>query len=228
MTIGVEASPTVIGSRHDGGVASAVDDLVQWVRQQPNTVLQPGLSDEELSAAQSALRIEFPVLWRDVLRLVLPLDGAATKNQRAWPSWPDWRLRDLEQVQLRVDAPTDGLLFDVENNDFWWRAWGPIPDNPAARLRLARQRLGEVPRLVPIYGRLYVATASGSPVFSIVQADLWMPATTLADLPRGRDQDAVSMEDWPIGGVPFWSELHAYAQVGHMDERFAGLAQGGL
>jgi hypothetical protein len=226
--IGIEAGPGVARPGHYGDVANAVDDLVQWVQQRPNTVLEPGLSDEELSAAQSALAIEFPVLWTDVLRVVLPVDGDASQDKRAWPDWPDWRLRNFEHVHLRVHAPIEGLLFDVENSDFWWQAWGPMPDSPTARLRVAHQRLAEVPRLVPIYGHQYVATASSSPVFSIVQADLWMPAITLADLPLGRDQEAVPMEDWPIGGVPFWSELHAYGQAGHMDERFAGLGRGDL
>jgi hypothetical protein len=98
---------------------------------------------------------------------------------------------------------------------------------------------------------LYVGADDDSPVFSIVQGDLHIPALSLAELAElagtsgaGGEllgaaadadaaeavvgQDAVPAEDYPIGAVPFWSELHAYSQFGHDDERFAGLARGGL
>jgi hypothetical protein len=64
-------------------------------------------------------------------------------------------------------------------------------------------------------------------VFSIVQADLYVPAMTLPDLITGRSQDSVDSMEYPIGDVPFWSELHAYSQLGHMSA-FGELADGGL
>jgi hypothetical protein len=97
------------------------------------------------------------------------------------------------------------------------------------RLAAARRRLAEVPRLTPLWGHTYVGPGDASPVFSIVQADLYVPALSLADLPAGRGQDAVPAERWPIGSVPFWSELHAYAQLGHLPALpFGALAEGGL
>lgn len=64
-------------------------------------------------------------------------------------------------------------------------------------------------------------------MYSIVQADLYVPYPTISDLPTGRNQDAVPLVDWPIGNVPFWSDLHAYSQLGHQGP-FADLRSGGL
>jgi hypothetical protein len=121
----------------------------------------------------------------------------------------------------------EGLLFDVERNGFWWHAWGSPPDEIPERLAEARERLSEVPRLTPLWSNLFLADTDDSPVFSIEQADLYVPALTLPDLITQRSEDSLDPTDYPIGAVPFWSELHAYSQIGHMSA-FGELADGGL
>jgi len=194
-----------------------VTDLVVWLRGQPDCVPEPGLGEGELARAERTFGIAFAPLWRQVLAEVHPVG----------PAYPDWR-RLGDATGVLVEAPYEGLLFDVAENDFWWHAWGPRPDDAAERLAVAGARLRDVPRLIPIHGHWYVAPADGSPVFSVVQADLYIPALTIADLTTGRSQSATDVADWPIGDVPFWSELHAYGQAGHSEERFARLGQGGL
>ena len=85
-----------------------------------------------------------------------------------------------------------------------------------------------MPVLIPLFGYLYIAGTDESPVFRIIQADLTIPAVTLADLADGRTQSAVPVAEWPIGQVRFWSELHAYRQTRNSDSRFAGLGTGGF
>jgi hypothetical protein len=201
--------------------------LVDWVTAQPGCAPGPGLGEDEIDRAERAYGVTFPPVWRAVLRQVLPRDAEPPEPPR-WPRYPDWRDGDPEQLRSLVAAPVDGLLFDVEQNGFWWHAWGPRPDAMPERLAVARQRLRDVPVLAPIRGHWYVAATDDSPVFSIVQADLYVFAVTVADLATGRAQDAVDVADWPLGAVPFWSDLHAWAQVGHWDERFSRLAGGGL
>ncbi|PZG02757.1 hypothetical protein [Micromonospora deserti] len=123
----------------------------------------------------------------------------------------DWRLRDEAGTAALVCQRVDGVLFDVERNDFWWPAWGTPPADAAGRLSVARERLAEVPRLTPLFGNRYVGPTDDSPVFSIHQTDLYVPALSLADLPTGRSEDELPLTDYPIGGVPFWSELHAWS-----------------
>jgi hypothetical protein len=215
-----------VATRQYVRVDQAADDLVGWLQRQPNTRLEDGLTAQELDQAALLLRVEFPPLWRQVLSRVLPTDGVP--RPQGLPKYPDWRLRDFEHVQASIDRPVDGLIFDVENNAFWWAAWGPRPDSKESRSEVARKYLATVPRLIPIIGHRYVANTPASPVFSIVQADLYVPAVTLHDLATGRDQDSLPDRDWPIGDVPFWSDLHAWSQTGHYDQRFQGFGQAGL
>jgi hypothetical protein len=37
-----------------------------------------------------------------------------------------------------IDVPVQGLLFDVEENGFWWNAWGASPERAQDRLAVAR------------------------------------------------------------------------------------------
>jgi hypothetical protein len=210
---------------------SAVEPLVAWLRAQPDCRLEDGLSAGELDRVEQHFGIQFPPLWREVLARVdpipLPKPPRGKDGVLRWTAYPDWRLRDEAGTRDLIDAPVSGLLFDVERNDFWWGAWGARPNDISTRLSQATAHLATVPRLVPLWSHLYVATTDDSPVFSIVQADLYIPAVTIADLPTARDQGAVPLNDWPIGTVPFWSELHAYSQLGHQGP-FAQLGSGGL
>jgi len=144
-----------------------------------------------------------------------------------WTAYPDWRLRDETGTRDLIDGPTHGLLFDVEHSEFWWAAWGPAPDDIATRAEQASSRLATVPQLLPLWGNLYVGPTDDSPVFSIVQAELYVLAVTIADPRPAGDQGAVPLDDWPIGTVAFRSELHAYSQLGAQG-RFAHLGTGGL
>jgi hypothetical protein len=209
----------------------AVSALVAWLRARRDCEFEDGLDEDETDRAEQHFAIRFPPLWRAVLGLVHPIPQPVRERDehgiQRWPAYPDWRLRDPAGTRTLVDAPVTGLLFDVEHNDFWWHDWGARPEQLPARLAVAAGQLAAVPRLVPLAGHLYVAGTDDSPVFSIVQADLYLPAVTLADLPAGRGQDIVPEEDWPIGAVPFWSELHAYSQLGGQG-RFAHLGDDGL
>lgn len=209
-----------------------VDGLVDWLRQQPGCIIEDGLTERELDRAEEYFGIRFPPLWRATLDRVHPI--AVPKPPRGpdgilrWNAYPDWRMRDDAQTRDLIETPLEGLLFDVERCDFWWTAWGPAPDDLPTRLRIAAERLADVPRLVPLWSHLYVAPVNDGPVFSIVQADLYIPALSVIDLPTGRNQNAVPVPDWPIGSIPFWSDLHAYSQCGHLHDRFGRLGTGGL
>ena len=121
-----------------------------------------------------------------------------------------------------------GVLFDVEHADFWWNSWGTAPTGMAQRLRVARECLTTVPRLTPLWANWYVADTDNSPVFDIMQTDLYAQALDLAALVTGASQQDVPVDDYTIGDVPFWSELHAYIEFSHHypASRFAGLGQG--
>jgi hypothetical protein len=207
------------------------DALADWIGNECDCRVEPGLTANELSRAQEVFGLAMPPLWQAVLQRIHPVDlpvpPRSSDGVLRHVRYPDWRLRDKTGTRILVDGPVSGLLFDVEHSGFWWNEWGQRPASLQERLRVARDRLSAVPRLTPLRGHWYVGSTDDSPVFSIVQADLHVPAVTLADLLSGRSEEAPAVEDYPIGDVPFWSELHAYSQVGHRSG-FGNLATGGL
>lgn len=208
----------------NGGVAEA---LVAWLERRPDCVLDSGLSADEISHAEARYGLTMPSIWRAVLAVAHPVALVGSALGRGWQPFPDWRSRDSVETLRMVEAPVNGLLFDVEYNDFWWRGWGPRPEAASDRLSDARAHLAQVPRLTPLWGHQYVGSEDDGPVFSVVQADLYVPALTLAGLLDGSSESPVPAEEYPIGSVPFWSDLHAFNQVGHYT-KFGKLAEGGL
>jgi hypothetical protein len=201
--------------------------LVKWLRSQKDCSLEEGLTYQELTAAQDRFRVRFHPIWAAVLATVHPVSLPKPPRDKdgvlRWTRYPDWRGRDLDGTFASIEWPIEGLLFDVEHNGFWWRAWGDRPDPLEDALDLARQKLDGVPRLTPLRGHLYLHDTRDSPVFSIYQADLFVPAVALSDLPDGRSGEGIPVTEYPLGNVPFWSDLHAWAQIGHFTE-FGDLA----
>lgn len=209
-------------------------DFAASLKERPDCTPESGLTTEELQRAEDFFRVSMPPLWREVLGIVHPVElpepARDADGVRRWTRFPDWRLRDIPATQALIDVPVEGLLFDVQSNGFWWRAWGEPPLDTEERTDRARQELSQVPKLTPLWNHLYVESSDASPVFSIVQADLYVPFLSLESMISGdtTSEDGVPTESYPIGHVPFWSLLHAWSQVGHMSESFGGLATGGL
>jgi hypothetical protein len=202
-------------------------ELVAWVRSLDDCVVEVGLNDSELDEAEAEFGVNFPSLWKEVLRsahpVSLPKPPRDEDKVLRWVEYPDWRRRNTDETRELIDRPTEGVLFDVEHTGFWWRAWGAKPESMDRRLDVARKELAKVPRLIPIRGHWYVGGVPDSPVLSIVQTDLWSPGVTLCALSIERDETNLPIEDYPLGSIPFWSQLHAWSQIGHIS-RFGELA----
>lgn len=198
----------------------------------PNRVGEPGLSEPELRRAEETFGLTFPPLLREVLSLVHPVPRPVFPQPGIYqaPSRvPDWRLRDVERTRTLIGSPADGVLFDVEENDFWWNAWGPRPEAIPERMAVAERELARVPRLIPLMGDLCVAASDDSPVFSLIQTRVDIYAVSLTDFGDDEARTAVMQSaTWPVGTVPFWSELCAYANHRDTGSPLGCLGSGGF
>ena len=124
-----------------------------------------GLLDEELETTERRFGFVFPPDLRVLLTTALPVS----------PGFPDWRSGSHDDIRRMLSQPTRGICFDVGNSGFWLQAWGPRPTDPGAAVALARERVAQAPTLIPIYGHRFLPeepSASGNPVFSVVQTDI--------------------------------------------------------
>ncbi|MCA1727320.1 MAG: SMI1/KNR4 family protein [Actinobacteria bacterium] len=124
--------------------------------------------------------------------------------------FPDWR-GPIDQVRVTMEEPLRGLAeFAVEHNGFWLEDWGRKPSDLADAQNLARERLREWPRLIPIYAHRYLpATPSeaGNPVLSIVGADAIWYGNDLPDYLEAEFGIPNSFVRPPLKRIPHWGDL---------------------
>jgi hypothetical protein len=166
--------------------------------------LDRGLTEADVKRVEKKFGFAFGSDHRALLRTALPLGDA----------WLNWRHATPAKIRERLQAPVEGVMFDVLNNGFWVAGWGPRPEDPLAAERTAREELSRVPVLIPLYGHRYLPAApapEGSPVFSVHQSDVLVYGS---DLLEYVDVEFGSAE--PPTAVPadrprldFWSDLAA-------------------
>jgi hypothetical protein len=127
--------------------------------------LTPGLTEAELTRAEALHEFRFPPDLHSLLSLAFPV------GER----FPDWRDPESEQIRKYLAWPLEGIQFDIEHNGFWWEPWGPRPEDLGEAFEIARVRVEEAPRLIPVYGHRYLPAEPdlpGNPVFSVYQTDI--------------------------------------------------------
>jgi hypothetical protein len=145
-------------------LASYLDSVVATLRDK-GLAFGTGLSDAEIEAIEGRFSFRFPPDLRLFLQTALPLS----------PHFPNWRRPSEDALAAQLAWPIEGLCFDSEHNGWWLEVWGEKPPAPNEACRVARLRLAEVPRLIPIYGHRYLPTEPhlpGNPVFSVWQSDI--------------------------------------------------------
>jgi hypothetical protein len=99
------------------------------------------------------------------------------------------------------------VLFDVENNGFWYEGWGPKPAKEGPALKTARWNLDKAPVMVPVFSHRFLpAGLDHHPVLSMMQTDIIVYGNDLADYLAREFSDAPGTPDIN-STVEFWSDL---------------------
>lgn len=80
-----------------------------------------GLTQSEFEEIERQYQFEFPPDLRDFLSIALPTSDK-------FINWRDMSTLNVELVQKRLDCCLEGILFDIEHNNFWLKEWGRKPD----------------------------------------------------------------------------------------------------
>lgn len=124
--------------------------------------------------------------------------------------WFDWRRGTREQVKACFDWPVEGILWDVQHNEFWPKVWGRKPFRASALEPAARKHLVAVPKLVPLFGHRFMAAGTqggGAPVFTVVQADVTCFGENLVDYVAHETGSSKRYHSDPHRHIEFWSPL---------------------
>lgn len=159
-----------------------------------------GLTADELAAVQAEFGIRFNVDHAAFLSAGVPVSEG----------WPDWRHGDRAQLRKWLDWPIDGVIWDVLNNDFWPRSWGRRPLRATAREAAARDQLGSIATLIPVYSHRFAPSADaahGAPIFSVYQTDVIVYGDNFVDYLQHEGGVENRPRPETIWRVQFWSEL---------------------
>jgi hypothetical protein len=158
-----------------------------------------GLTDNEIAATENRFGFQFPSDLRAFLQTALPRGDA----------FPDWRNGSESDLREWLDLPLRGILFDVENNQFWLEEWGPRPATLAEATRVVNNLVAAAPQLIPIYHHRVMPaepTSPGNPVFSVHQTDIIIYGADLEAYLRG-EFNLTQSESHPsqIRPIRFWN-----------------------
>ena len=127
----------------------------------------------------------------------------------AWLALPD-----RESDSRLLAWPLEGMLFDIEHNDFWLPEWGERPADEGARHEIAAAAVRAAPPLIPLYSHRYLPAdphEAGNPVLSVYQTDIIYYGANLEhylanefDRPRG---DSGWLDAPTIRHIRFWSDI---------------------
>ena len=164
--------------------------------------IAPGLTSAEADQAEAVIGAKFPPDLRGFLSEGLPLGKG----------FPNWREPNSKAIRGQLDWPFEGMAFDITNNVFWLDAWGARPPGLTDALEVARAKVAEAPRLIPVVGHRYLPAEpeeAGNPVLSVYQTDIIYYGDDLAtylrcEFHRLAYSDAVHDG---LRRIRFWSDL---------------------
>jgi hypothetical protein len=179
--------------------------------------IDSGLTDGEVDRTEQEFGFQFADDHRAFLAAGLPVN---TRPEPRDPGviythpelWSDWRSGDRDNLRALLAWPSEGVLFDVEKNGFWYEGWGPRPADLATAAEIATHMLAQVPAMVPVYGHRYLPAGPGNvghPVLSMWQTDIIYYGLDLADyIDREFGRQGPGEDPWePEATVEFWREL---------------------
>jgi hypothetical protein len=169
-------------------------------------VFDRAMNLEELNIVAQFYNISFPFEIQKLFSLGLPVS-------RGFYNWRDMSSENVKHIKNALEAPIDGLQFDLEENGFWCEQWGIKPSNIEDARNILLQHYNNAPKLVPLYSHRYmpfIPDLTRVPVFSIMQSDIIYYGTDLVSYLeiefgyKDRDSNIIGY-DFPH--IDFWSDL---------------------
>jgi hypothetical protein len=177
-----------------GGMASWFEMVAQMKAR--GIAFDRGLTDAEIAATEAKFGFCFPADLRAFLQAGLPKGRG----------FPDWR-GDEARLREQLAIPLEGILFDIEHNNFWLEEWG-APRSLDEAKRIARDLIAAAPKLIPIFMHRMMPDEpgeTGNPVLSVHQTDIIYYGFDLLDYFR-HDFKLGDREPWPekVRPIRFW------------------------
>lgn len=163
-----------------------------------------GLSSKEIYEIENNFTFLFPEPLRSFLQNCLPVGQG----------FPKWRKLDDKELIKTLNWPLEGIMFDIEHNNFWLKSLGEKPDNITLIKELVSSAYKSAPKLIPIYSHRYMPSVQNNnidiPILSVHQTDIIIYGNNLEDyfihefMESSQNSNKLQPAKYTI---PFWSEI---------------------
>ncbi len=127
-----------------------------------------GLSLLERTEIEKKFNITFPIELVRLYSIGLPVSGG-------FYDWRNTNEDNITRIKEVLNMPLQGLIFDLESNNFWCDEFGKKPEDINDARNLLVEHYKRAPQMIPIYGHRYMPflpNETNIPVFSIMQSDI--------------------------------------------------------
>jgi len=183
-------------------------DIIERLRTEADVEFDAPLTDAEVDHVETLFSFRFPPDLREFLQTALPVSNG----------FPNWRDESEASLRERLSIPLEGIIFDVEHNDFWVPEWGAQPETLAAAIQFVTQTVSAAPTLIPIYKHRMLPdrpNLDGNPVFSVHQTDIICYGNDLRDYLM-HDFLSGNPGTWPINEnlreIEFW-DINRFGEI---------------
>jgi hypothetical protein len=172
-----------------------------------NVQFARGLSDNDVQMIESKFDFNFTPDLKLFLQLSLPISDGFIN----WRHGLESRI-EAEKIMARLYWPLEGMLFDLQADDFWIKIWGDKPNSYDEKKRIAIEKYLTIPKLIPIYSHRYIPSRpkeEGNPIFSVHQMDIIIYGYDLATYFANEFSFELTGDfeklDGPKRQIDFWS-----------------------
>ncbi len=144
-----------------------------------NVQFEKGLTDDEILKIEEKFSIIFPPDLKLFLQTKLPISEHFVHWRKGLKN-----KKIAESIIERIHWPLEGMLFDIERNNFWVKDWGEKPATYKSQKSIAKKHFETYPKLIPIYAHRYIPSEPNeidNPIFSVYQMDIIYYGYNLAD-----------------------------------------------
>lgn len=146
-----------------------IDELIKSLKGKKIT-FNKGLTHEEVGQIQEKFEFKFPPDLKHFLQTALPVS-------QGFYNWRQALVSEFvaDAIRLQFQWPLQGMLFDIEENNFWVESWGQRPTVLTEQFLVAERNFKTYPKLIPVYSHRYMPgepNMNDNPVFSVYQMDI--------------------------------------------------------
>ena len=185
-------------------ISSKWNEIIEKLKK-VGVMFEKGLSFKEIENIETKYKVKFPPDLKEFYLFGLPIS-------KGFINWRNESNENVEKIKECLEWPLEGMLFDIENNSFWYKDWGKKPESISDAKEKCKKELKNVPNLIPIYSHRYIPTKpyeENNPIFSVLQTDIIYYGKNLIDYFENEfklKQDKIKYLS-EYKRIEFWSDI---------------------